>query len=104
MEPQKLIGHGSLLIDEAMPQDDWGPYLKEVCFSPDGKLVAALATDGVIRVCSGPSTLHDRVAIPILKPRRSMHCGFWDSRFGIIGWEAGHLCVVGWHSDGLGCN
>ena len=69
MEPQKLIGHGSLLVDETIPQN-LNEYLCQLCFSPDGKLLAALATNNVIRVCSGLFTLRDCVAISILEPRR----------------------------------
>ena len=68
MEPRTLICHGSLLVDETM-QVAGGVYLSKVCFSPDGKLLVAASTDNVIRVCSGPCTLHDRVAISVLEPR-----------------------------------
>ena len=51
--PRILIGYGSLLFDKTIQISSI--LLGELCFSPDGKLLAALATDEVIRVCSGPS-------------------------------------------------
>ena len=53
MEPRILIGYGSLLVDKTIQVSS--VFLAELCFSPDRKLLAALATDKVIRVCSGPS-------------------------------------------------
>ena len=66
IEPRALIGHGSLMVDETM-QTHYGMHLQEICFSPNGKLLVSGARDGVVRVCSGPCTLHNRVAISILK-------------------------------------
>ena len=77
-----LISHDSLLVDKTIPTSSTS-YYWIICFSPDGKLLADGATDEVIWVCSGSFTLHGRVAISILEPRRSMHYGFRDSRFGI---------------------
>ena len=58
IKPRILTGRGSLMVDETM-QTYFGVHLQEICFSPDGKLLVSGARDGVIRVCSGPCTLHD---------------------------------------------
>ena len=68
VEPWTLISHDSLLVDENTVVGS-SVYFWRLCFSPDGKLLVALATDNVIRVCSGLCTLCDCVAISILEPR-----------------------------------
>ena len=120
MEPQTLICHGSLLVDETMSTlySVW-----KACFSPDGMLLAVASTDQVIRVCSGPCAFHNRVTISILEPRCSMHCGLWALGLGyhqeanhpqtprshsmaslgriLVRREAGHLSIDGLYSEGL---
>ena len=82
MEPWTLTGHFSLLVDETMKYSH-DVYFFNICFSPDGKLLAAGATDTVIRVRSGSCILHDRVPVSVLQPRNLTDCDFRGSRFGI---------------------
>jgi len=73
----------SVLVDETIDHTDV-MYIWDVCFSPDGKLLATAAGDKVVRVSSRTFVLAIATAVIIIfEPNAQHRTTFGAPRFGI---------------------
>ena len=72
----------SVLVDETVDYNN-GQYIWDVCFSPDGRLLATGVGDGMVQVSFRALTMAIVFAVIIIFGADVQHSDFLRSRFGI---------------------